>query len=48
VVVLGRGNIVGKPMAAILVQKTPLGGATVTLCHSQTRDIPAHCRRRTF
>jgi methylenetetrahydrofolate dehydrogenase (NADP+)/methenyltetrahydrofolate cyclohydrolase len=44
-VVLGRGNIVGKPMAAILLQKTKHGGATVTLCHSQTRDIAAHCRR---
>jgi methylenetetrahydrofolate dehydrogenase (NADP+)/methenyltetrahydrofolate cyclohydrolase len=45
VVVLGRGNIVGKPMAAILSQKTRFSGATVTLCHSQTRDIAAHCRR---
>ncbi|MGD1086003.1 MAG: bifunctional 5,10-methylenetetrahydrofolate dehydrogenase/5,10-methenyltetrahydrofolate cyclohydrolase [Verrucomicrobiota bacterium] len=45
VVVLGRGNIVGKPMAAMLVQKTARGGATVTVCHSQTRDIAAHCRR---
>jgi len=45
VVVLGRGNIVGKPMAAILLQKNKHGGATVTLCHSQTRDIAAHCRR---
>jgi methylenetetrahydrofolate dehydrogenase (NADP+)/methenyltetrahydrofolate cyclohydrolase len=44
-VVLGRGNIVGKPMAAILSQKTRFSGATVTLCHSQTRDIAAHCRR---
>jgi methylenetetrahydrofolate dehydrogenase (NADP+) / methenyltetrahydrofolate cyclohydrolase len=45
VVVLGRGNIVGKPMAAILFQKAPHAGATVTICHSQTRDIRAHCRR---
>ena len=44
-VILGRGNIVGKPMAAILMQKKPNAGATVTLCHSQTRDIAAHCRR---
>jgi methylenetetrahydrofolate dehydrogenase (NADP+)/methenyltetrahydrofolate cyclohydrolase len=44
-VVLGRGNIAGKPMAAILLQKSAHGGATVTLCHSQTRDIAAHCRR---
>jgi methylenetetrahydrofolate dehydrogenase (NADP+)/methenyltetrahydrofolate cyclohydrolase len=44
-VVLGRGNIVGKPMAAILCQKTKHANATVTICHSQTRDIAAHCRR---
>jgi methylenetetrahydrofolate dehydrogenase (NADP+)/methenyltetrahydrofolate cyclohydrolase len=44
-VVLGRGNLVGKPMAAILCQKAKHSGATVTLCHSQTRDIAAHCRR---
>ena len=44
-VVLGRGNLAGKPMAAILSQKARHGGATVTLCHSQTRDIAAHCRR---
>jgi methylenetetrahydrofolate dehydrogenase (NADP+)/methenyltetrahydrofolate cyclohydrolase len=45
VVILGRGNIVGKPMAAILCQKAKHGNATVTLCHSQSRDIGAHCRR---
>jgi methylenetetrahydrofolate dehydrogenase (NADP+)/methenyltetrahydrofolate cyclohydrolase len=45
VVILGRGNIVGKPMAAILLQKAKNAGATVTICHSQTRDLPAHCRR---
>jgi methylenetetrahydrofolate dehydrogenase (NADP+)/methenyltetrahydrofolate cyclohydrolase len=45
VVVLGRGNIVGKPMAAILMQKGKDANATVTICHSQTRDIAAHCRR---
>jgi methylenetetrahydrofolate dehydrogenase (NADP+)/methenyltetrahydrofolate cyclohydrolase len=44
-VILGRGNIVGKPMAAILVQKGNNAGATVTVCHSQTRDIASHCRR---
>ncbi len=44
-VILGRGNIVGKPMAAILVQKGRNAGATVTICHSQTRDIAAHCLR---
>jgi methylenetetrahydrofolate dehydrogenase (NADP+)/methenyltetrahydrofolate cyclohydrolase len=45
VVVLGRGNIVGKPMAAMLCQKAKHANATVTICHSATRDIRAHCRR---
>ncbi len=45
VVILGRGNIVGKPMAAMLCQKAAGANATVTICHSATRDIPAHCRR---
>ena len=45
VVVLGRGNIVGKPMAAMLCQKGKGANATVTICHSATRDIKAHCRR---
>jgi len=45
VVILGRGNIVGKPMAAMLCQKSKHANATVTVCHSATRDIPAHCRR---
>jgi methylenetetrahydrofolate dehydrogenase (NADP+)/methenyltetrahydrofolate cyclohydrolase len=44
VVVLGRGNIVGKPMAAMLCQKDAHANATVTICHSATRDIAAHCR----
>ncbi len=45
VVVLGRGNIVGKPMAAMLCQKEKHANATVTICHSATHDIRAHCRR---
>jgi methylenetetrahydrofolate dehydrogenase (NADP+)/methenyltetrahydrofolate cyclohydrolase len=45
VVVLGRGNIVGKPLAAMLCQKAKGANATVTICHSATRDIAAHCRR---
>jgi methylenetetrahydrofolate dehydrogenase (NADP+)/methenyltetrahydrofolate cyclohydrolase len=45
VVVLGRGNIVGKPMAAMLCQKEKGANATVTICHSATRDIKQHCRR---
>jgi methylenetetrahydrofolate dehydrogenase (NADP+)/methenyltetrahydrofolate cyclohydrolase len=43
VVVLGRSNIVGKPMAALLMQ--PGVDATVTVCHSRTRDLAAHTRR---
>ena len=45
VVILGRGNIVGKPMAAMLCQKGRHANATVTICHSATRDLKAHCRR---
>jgi methylenetetrahydrofolate dehydrogenase (NADP+) / methenyltetrahydrofolate cyclohydrolase len=45
VVVLGRGNIVGKPMAALLMQKARHANATVTVCHSQSRDIQEHCHR---
>jgi methylenetetrahydrofolate dehydrogenase (NADP+) / methenyltetrahydrofolate cyclohydrolase len=45
VVVVGRSNIVGKPVAALLMQKRPGGNATVTVCHTATRDIAAHTRR---
>lgn len=45
VVVLGRGNIVGKPMAAILMQKAKHANATVTVCHSASRHIKEHCLR---
>jgi methylenetetrahydrofolate dehydrogenase (NADP+) / methenyltetrahydrofolate cyclohydrolase len=45
VVVLGRGNIVGKPMAALLCQKEKNANATVTICHSATHDIKSHCLR---
>jgi len=41
VVVLGRSDIVGKPMASMLVQKAKGANATVTICHSRTRDLPA-------
>jgi methylenetetrahydrofolate dehydrogenase (NADP+)/methenyltetrahydrofolate cyclohydrolase len=44
-VILGRGNIVGKPMAAMLCQKGKDANATVTICHGSTRDVKAHCRR---
>jgi methylenetetrahydrofolate dehydrogenase (NADP+)/methenyltetrahydrofolate cyclohydrolase len=45
VVILGRGDIVGKPMAAILCQKAKYANATVTICHSRSRDVAGHCRR---
>ena len=45
VVVVGRSNIVGKPLANLLAQKTEGGNATVTLCHSRTDDLAAHTRR---
>jgi methylenetetrahydrofolate dehydrogenase (NADP+)/methenyltetrahydrofolate cyclohydrolase len=45
VVVVGRSNIVGKPIANILLQKADGANATVTICHTRTRDVAAHCRR---
>ncbi len=45
VVILGRGNIVGKPMAAIMLQKSPHANSTVTLCHSRSANVKEHCRR---
>lgn len=44
-VVLGRSNIVGKPVAALMMQKDYPGNATVTVCHSATPDIKAICRQ---
>lgn len=44
-VIVGRSNIVGKPMAALMMQNAPGANATVTICHSQTRDLAAHCSR---
>lgn len=44
-VVVGRSNIVGKPMAALLLQARPGGDATVTVCHSRTKDLHVHTRR---
>jgi methylenetetrahydrofolate dehydrogenase (NADP+)/methenyltetrahydrofolate cyclohydrolase len=43
-VIVGRSTIVGKPMANLLIQQGPGGDATVTVCHSRTRDLPAVCR----
>jgi methylenetetrahydrofolate dehydrogenase (NADP+)/methenyltetrahydrofolate cyclohydrolase len=45
VVVVGRSNIVGKPIANMLLQKAPGANATVTVCHTRTRDIAFHTRR---
>ena len=45
VVVVGRSNIVGKPLGALLVQKGPGANATVTICHTGTNDLAAHTRR---
>lgn len=45
VVIVGRSNIVGKPIANILVQKTPGADATVTICHSRTTDLPGITRQ---
>jgi len=41
-VIVGRSNIVGRPMAALLLQDAPGGNATVTVCHSRTRNIEQH------
>lgn len=45
VVIIGRSNIVGKPMANLMLQKRESGNATVTLCHTRTKDMAEHCRR---
>ena len=43
-VIVGRSNIVGRPMANLLIQQGPGGDATVTVCHSKTRDLPSVTR----
>ena len=45
VVVVGRSNIVGKPVANLMLQKRAGGNATVTVCHTRTRDMAVHTRR---
>jgi len=45
VVVVGRSNIVGKPLANMLVQKNDRANATVTICHTGTKDMTYHTRR---
>ncbi|MBC8257100.1 MAG: bifunctional 5,10-methylenetetrahydrofolate dehydrogenase/5,10-methenyltetrahydrofolate cyclohydrolase [Candidatus Marinimicrobia bacterium] len=44
-VIVGRSNIVGKPMFALLAQKFEMGNATVTICHTGTKDLAAHTER---
>ena len=44
-VVLGRSNIVGKPVSVLMAQKTAPGDATVTICHSRTKNIPEITRQ---
>ncbi len=45
VVIVGRSNIVGKPMANLMIQKRPLGNSTVTLVHTRTPDMAYHTRQ---
>jgi len=45
VVIVGRSNIVGKPLANMLIQKKPNANATVTVCHTRTKDLPYHTKR---
>ncbi len=45
VVVVGRSNIVGKPIANLMLQKREGGNATVTICHTRTKDVAFHTRR---
>jgi methylenetetrahydrofolate dehydrogenase (NADP+)/methenyltetrahydrofolate cyclohydrolase len=44
-VIVGRSNIVGKPMASLMVQSGAHADCTVTICHSRTRDLTAHTKR---
>jgi methylenetetrahydrofolate dehydrogenase (NADP+)/methenyltetrahydrofolate cyclohydrolase len=44
-VIVGRSNIVGKPLANMLIQKNPTGNATVTVCHTRTKDLSYHTKR---
>ena len=43
-VILGRSNIVGKPMATLMMQKAYPGDATITVCHSRSKDLVKECR----
>jgi len=45
VVIVGRSNIVGKPLANMLIQKNATGNATVTVCHTRTKNLAEHTKR---
>ena len=45
VVIVGRSNLVGKPLANMLIQKKPNANATVTICHTRTKDLASHTKR---
>ena len=45
VVIVGRSNLVGKPLANMLIQKKPNANATVTVCHTRTKNLPFHTKR---
>ena len=45
VVIIGRSNLVGKPLANMLIQKKPNANATVTVCHTRTKDLSSHTKR---
>jgi methylenetetrahydrofolate dehydrogenase (NADP+)/methenyltetrahydrofolate cyclohydrolase len=45
IVIVGRSNIVGKPVANMLIQKSNMGNATVTVCHTRTKNLAEHTRR---
>ncbi len=47
-VIVGRSNIVGRPLALLLSHATPFANATVTLCHSRTSDLAKECREADF
>jgi methylenetetrahydrofolate dehydrogenase (NADP+)/methenyltetrahydrofolate cyclohydrolase len=44
-VIIGRSNIVGKPLANLLLRKTEMGNATITVCHSRTKNIKNICKK---
>ena len=45
IVIVGRSNIVGKPLANMLIQKSKTGNATVTVCHTRTKNLAEHTKR---